>query len=338
MKIIIDTMGGDMGPGEVIKGSIDAIKEYDIKVILVGQEDTIKEELEKHDYPKNTVEILHAPGLVSNDDDPAIVVRRKKDSSMVVGAKALADGLGDGFISTGNTGALLACGLFIVKRIKGIDRAALSVVYPHIKGFSLLIDAGANVDCKAEYLNQFALMGSIYMEKVMGINSPTLGIANVGVEKGKGNALTKETYDLIEKTDLNFIGNIEARDIPNGIVDVIICDGFVGNIILKLTEGMAYSMFSILKEEFMKNMKTKLAAGLLKPELENIKAFMDYREYGGAPLLGIKEPIVKAHGSSDAFAIKNGINQLVKFIDNDVIKIIEDNINTVGGEEENDFS
>lgn len=326
MKIIIDTMGGDKGPGEVIKGSIDAIKEYNIKVILVGQEDMIKEELGKHDYPKDTIEILNAPGIVTNDDDPARVIRRKKDSSMVVGAKALSEGLGDGFISTGNTGALLACGLFIVKRIKGIDRAALSVVYPHIKGFSLLIDAGANVDCKAEYLHQFSIMGSIYMDKVMGIKSPTVGIANVGVEKAKGNALTKSTYELLENTDLNFIGNIEARDLPHGAVDIIICDGFVGNIILKLTEGMAYSMFSILKEQFSKNLKTKMAAGLLKPELKNVKSYMDYREYGGAPLLGIKKPVVKAHGSSDAYAIKNGINQLIKFIENDVINIIEENM------------
>lgn len=332
MKIIVDTMGGDMGPSEVIKGSIDAIKEYSIKVILVGQENIIKEELEKHNYPRDTVEILNAPGIVTNDDDPAIVVRRKKDSSMVVGAKALVDGLGDGFISTGNTGALLACGLFIVKRIKGIDRAALSVVYPHLKGFSLLIDAGANVDCKPEYLHQFSIMGSIYMEKVMGINSPTVGLANVGVEKGKGNALTKTTYDILENTELNFIGNIESRDLPNGAVDVIICDGFVGNIILKLTEGMAYSMFSILKEEFSKNLKTKIGAGLLKSELKNIKAFMDYREYGGAPLLGINQPIVKAHGSSDAYAIKNGINQLVKFIEEDVIKVIKDNMDNTGGD------
>ena len=326
MKIIVDVMGGDLGPKEIIKGALDAIKEYNIDVILVGKEDIIEKELINYEYPKDKVEILHAEDIVNNEDDPGLVVRRKKQSSMVVGAKALADGLGDGFISTGSTGALLASGLFIVKRIKGIDRAALSVLYPTLKGFSLLLDAGANADCKPEYLYQFALMGSIYMEKVMGIDSPTIGLANVGVEKGKGNALTKETYDILEKTNLNFIGNVEARELPEGAVDIILSDGFVGNIILKLTEGMAMSIFSILKEEFTKNIKTKIGATILKPELSNIKARMDYREYGGAPLLGISKPIVKAHGSSDAFAFKNGINQLIKFIEKDVIKIIEDNM------------
>ena len=330
MKIIIDTMGADLGPGEIIKGSLDAIKEYGINVILVGKEDLIEAELEKHDYPKDKVEILHAEDIVSNEDDPAIVVRRRKQSSMVVGAKALADGLGDGFISTGSTGALLASGLFIVKRIRGIDRAALSVLYPTLNGFSLLLDAGANADCKPEYLYQFALMGSIYMEKVMGVDSPAIALVNVGSEKGKGNILTKETYDIMETTDLNFVGNIEAREIPKGVVDIILSDGFVGNIVLKLTEGMALSIFSILKEEFTKNLKTKIGASILKPELANIKARMDYREYGGAPLLGISKPIVKAHGSSDAFAFKNGINQLIKFIEKDVIKIIEDNMDVQG--------
>ena len=326
MKIIVDTMGGDLGPKEIVKGSLDAIKEYGINVILVGKEDIIEKELKDYEYPKDKVEILHAEDVVSNDDDPGLVVRRKKESSMVVGAKALADGLGDGFISTGSTGALLASGLFIVKRIKGIDRAALSVLYPTLKGFSLLLDAGANADCKPEYLHQFALMGSIYMEKVMGIDSPTIGLANVGAEKGKGNTLTKETYDILENTDLNFVGNVEARELPEGVVDVILSDGFVGNIILKLTEGMALSIFSILKEEFTKNIRSKIGATILKPELSNIKARMDYREYGGAPLLGISKPIVKAHGSSDAFALKNGINQLIRFIEKDVIKIIEENI------------
>lgn len=329
MKIIIDAMGGDKGPIEVVKGSLDAVKEYGINVILVGKEDIIEKELSKYSYPQDKVKILNAEDIVTNEDDPAIVVRRKKDSSMVVGSKALADGLGDGFLSAGNTGALLASGLFIVKRIKGIDRAALSVLYPTLKGFSLLLDAGANADCKPGYLYQFALMGSIYMEKVMGINSPTIGLVNVGSEKGKGNILSKETYDIIESSNLNFTGNIEARELPQGSVDIILSDGFVGNIVLKLTEGMALSIFSILKEELTKNFKTKIGAAILKPELRNIKAMMDYREYGGAPLLGIKKPIVKAHGSSDAYAIKNGINQLIKFIERDVIKIIENNMDVL---------
>lgn len=329
MKIIIDAMGGDNGPIEVIKGTIDAVNEYGVNVILVGKEEIIKDELKKYDYPEDKVEILGANDIITNDDDPAIAIRRKKDSSMVVGCKALSDGIGDGFVSAGSTGALLASGIFIVKRIEGIDRAALSVLYPTTKGFSLLLDAGANVDCKPEYLYQFAIMGSAYMEKVMGIESPTIGLVNIGAEKGKGNTLSKETYEIIESSQLNFKGNVEARELPNGAVDVIVCDGFVGNVVLKLTEGMALSIFSILKEEFMKNFKSKLGAILLKPGLKNIKGRMDYREYGGAPLLGIRKPIVKAHGSSDAFAIKNAINQLIKFIDKDVIKIIEDNMHVL---------
>ncbi|MFA5576985.1 MAG: phosphate acyltransferase PlsX [Tissierellaceae bacterium] len=326
MKIIVDTMGGDKGPIEIIKGTVDAINEYGIDVILVGDQNTLQSELEKLAYPKDKLEILDAKEVISNEDDPSIAIRRKKDSSMVVGAKALAEGLGDGFISTGNTGALLATGLFIVKRIKGIDRAALSVLYPTLKGFSLLLDAGANVDCKPEYLYQFALMGSIYMEKVMGISSPTIGLLNIGVEKGKGNQLSKDTFEILEQSDLNFIGNIEARELPSGVADIIVTDGFAGNIALKLTEGMAISIFSILKEELTKNIKSKFAAALLKPGLKNIKSRMDYREYGGAPLLGTSRPIVKAHGSSDALAIKNGINQLKKFIEGDVIDIIGKNI------------
>lgn len=329
MKIIIDAMGGDKGPVEVVKGTLDAVNEYGINVIIVGKEDIIEKELKKYDYAKDKVEILNADDIITNEDDPAIAIRRKKDSSMVVGTRALADGLGDGFLSAGSTGALLASGIFIVKRIKGIDRAALSVLYPTMNGFSLLLDAGANVDCKPEYLYQFALMGSVYMEKVMGIASPTIGLVNIGTEKGKGDILSKETYDIIEKTNLNFIGNIEARELPKGSVDIILSDGFVGNIVLKLTEGMAISIFSILKEGFTKNIRTKIGALLLKPELKDIKGRMDYREYGGAPLLGIKKPIVKAHGSSDAYAIKNAINQLIKFIEKDVIKVIENNMDVL---------
>ncbi|HAE92310.1 MAG TPA: phosphate acyltransferase PlsX [Tissierella sp.] len=329
MKIIIDAMGGDKGPIEMVKGTIDAVNEYGINVILVGKEDIIQNELKKYSYPKDKVEILVANDIITNEDDPAMAIRRKKDSSMVVGAKALSDGIGDGFISAGSTGALLASGIFIVKRIEGIDRAALTVIYPTIKGFSLLLDAGANVDCKPEYLYQFALMASVYMEKAMGVKSPTIGLINIGSEEGKGNLLSKETYEILKKSQLNFKGNIEARELPSGTVDIIVSDGFVGNVALKLTEGMAISIFSILKEEFIKNSRTKVGAALLKPELRNIKAMMDYREQGGAPFLGIRKPMVKAHGSSDAFAIKNAINQLIKFIEKDVIKIIEDNMHVL---------
>lgn len=328
MKIIVDAMGGDNAPKEIVKGCIDAIAEYDISILFVGNEEIINNELNKYKYSKDKIQILNATDVISNEDDPAIAIRRKKDSSMVVGLNALVNGQGDGFISAGSTGALLAGGLFIVKRIPGIERAALTSVYPTRKGISLLVDAGANVDCKAEYLKQFGVMGSIYMENVMEHKNPKVGLVNIGTEEGKGNQLSKETYELLKNENINFVGNVEGRDLPSGDIDVIVADGFVGNVVLKLTEGMAISIFSILKETFMKNFKSKIGALLLKNQLKDLKKNMDYREYGGAPLLGTRKPVVKAHGSSDAYAFKNGINQLISFIDKDVISIIESNIKT----------
>lgn len=329
MKIIVDGMGGDNSPIEIVKGSVDAVIEYGIDIIIVGDQIRITEELSKYNYPKEKIEIMNSSQIINNEDDPALAIRRKKDSSMVVGLRALDNGVGDGFLSAGSTGALLAGGLFIIKRIEGIDRAALASLYPHINGLSLLVDAGANVDCKPEYLKQFGVMGSIYMEHVMDINKPKVGLVNIGTEEGKGNTLTKEAYELLKNSPINFIGNIEARQLPTGAADVIICDGFVGNVILKLTEGMAISIFAYLKEIFLRNIGTKLGALLLKPGLKELKGKMDYREYGGAPLLGTRKPIVKAHGSSDALAIKNAIRQLINFIDKDVINIITKNINNI---------
>lgn len=326
MKIIIDAMGGDNAPGEIIKGALDGVREYDIEILIVGREDIIREELLKHEYSKDKVEVLNADEVISNEDNPTYAIRRKKNSSMVVGLNALNDGLGDGFISAGNTGALLAGGLFITKRIENIDRAALSITYPTLNSFSLVLDAGANVDSKPEYLKQFAIMGSIYMEKVLNITNPRVGLVNIGEEEDKGNQLTKESYNLLKDSDINFVGNIEARDIPMDKADILICDGFVGNIVLKLTEGVAISIFDHLKEIFKSDLRSKIGALLLKPKLKALNSKLDYREYGGAPLLGIKKPIVKAHGSSDAFAIKNGIRQLIDFIEKDIIKTIEENL------------
>ena len=326
MRVIIDGMGGDNAPSEIVRGAIDALKEYDIDLLIVGKEDLIRAELKKYDYKKEKVEILHADEVISNEEDPAFAIRRKKNSSLVVGMKALTEGKGDVIVSAGSTGAILAGGLFIVKRIKGIQRAALTSVYPTINGLSLLVDAGANTDSKPEYLQQFALMGSIYMEKVMGIDNPKVGLANIGTEEGKGNELAKTTYDLLKESNINFIGNVEGRDIPYGAADVIVADGFVGNMILKVTEGVALSLFGQLKDVFLKNTKNKIGALLLKSSLKELKSKIDYREYGGAPLLGTKQPIIKAHGSSDAYAIKNAIRQGINFVERDVIKTIEANL------------
>lgn len=336
MRIIVDAMGGDKGPEVTVKGCVDALNEVDVEIVLVGKEEMIKEQLAKLEYNGNNISIVNADDVITNEDKPVMAIRRKKNSSMVVGLKMVKDKEGDAFISAGNTGALLTGGLLVVGRIKGIERAALAPVYPTKKGISLLIDAGANADCKAKYLQQFALMGSIYAEKVLSKKNPKVGLVNIGVEEGKGNELTKEAFELLSKSSLiNFYGNVEARDIPKGLVDVLVCDGFVGNVILKLTEGLAYSIFSALKEEFLKNPITKLGALLLKPGLRSFKSKLDYTEYGGAPLLGVKGGVIKAHGSSDAKAIKNAIRQAKAFVENDVLKLIEESISDLGGN--NDF-
>ncbi len=326
MKIIVDGMGGDNAPREIVKGCIEAIKKFDVDIIIVGNKELIEKELELYIYSKGKIEILHSEDIITNEDDPVLAIRRKKDSSMVVGLNALKEGRGDGFLSAGNTGALLAGGLFIIKRLEGIDRAALTSVYPTNKGISIVVDAGANVDSKAQYLRQFGIMGSIYMENILGRKNPKVGLVSNGTEVGKGNTLVKDSYPLLSEAPINFIGNIEAREIPTGDIDVIVADGFVGNVILKLTEGVASSVFDELKDVFKSNMKSKLAALMIKDGLKEIKEKMDYRQYGGAPLLGIKKPVVKAHGSSDALAIENGVRQLIDFIEKDVINIIKDKI------------
>ena len=329
MKVIVDAMGGDNAPNEIIRGSIEAIKELGVEIILVGKKDIIQDEIKKNNFDNSSIEIINAEDIITNEEEPAMAIRRKKDSSTVVGLNMLKDGLGDAFISAGSTGALLAGGLLIVKRIKGIERAALATVFPTKKRVSLLLDVGANADCKAKYIQQFGLMGSIYSEKVLNVKSPKVGLVNIGTEKEKGSILAKEAYDLLSASNINFYGNIEARDIPEGNVDVIVCDGFVGNVIVKLTEGLAKSIFSELKDMFTKSFFSKLGALMLKSQLKEFKKNFDYREYGGAPLLGIQKPVIKAHGSSDSTAIKNAIRQAKVFIENDVINIIEEEIGKI---------
>lgn len=326
MNIIVDLMGSDKGDEELLVGALKAKEEYGVDLTLVGNEKTILDYLNKTNYNSKGISIVNASETITNEDNPVMAIRKKKESSMVIAANLLKEGKGDGVISTGNTGALLASGLFIVGRIKGIDRAAISAPYPTKKGFSIMLDSGANADCKPEYLLQFAKMGSIYAEKLLGVKNPKVGLVNIGSEQGKGNKLTLETYDLLKNSDVNFYGNIESRELTSGEVDVFVCDGFTGNIILKNTEGVAMYIFSILKGKFMKNMRTKLAALLLKKELGEIKELMDYREYGGAPILGVQKPLFKAHGSSDSTAFKNGIKQLIDFIEKDIIKDIQDTL------------
>jgi glycerol-3-phosphate acyltransferase PlsX len=316
--IAVDAMGGDNAPQEVVKGCLGALeREERLNLILVGKEDSIKDLLKGYDTRR--IEIKNASQVIGGEDSPVEAIRKKKDSSMVVGMETVKKREAEAFISAGNTGALLAGALLRIGRIRGIDRPALAPVLPTIAGSgSMLIDAGANAECKPLNLLQFGMMGSAYMEGVLGVKSPRVALVNIGTEEGKGNALTKEAYGLLERSGLNFIGNIEARSIPEGAADVLVCDGFVGNVILKLTEGLAMSLFSQLKNEFMASFSSKMAAAVLRPGLRRCKDRMDYKQYGGAPLLGIAGGCIKAHGSSDALAIENAIMQAVRFIENGV--------------------
>lgn len=330
MRIAIDAMGGDNAPKAIIEGALQAIQEYGIEVFLIGKKDEINKYVEDKFISSGHLKIIDASEIIFNDDSPVTAIRQKKDSSMVIGLKLVKEGQCDGFVSAGSTGAFLAGSLLRVGRIKGIDRPALSPIIPTVEGSCMIIDAGANADCKPKNLQQFAIMGSIYMQKVNGIAKPRVGMLNIGTEAGKGNELTKQSYELLSNLNVNFIGNVEARDILNGICDVCVCDGFAGNILLKSTEGTAATVFKLLKQEFTKNTKNKIGALLLKDGLKDFKKKFDYTEYGGAPFLGIDGIMIKAHGSSDANAFKNAIRQAKILFDNSCIEMIKEQITITG--------
>ena len=327
MKIIIDAMGGDHAPQSPVEAAVKAVSELGVEIILVGKTDVVEKELSQYDYDKDKISIVHAEELITNHEEPAKAVRSKKNASVVVAANMLKNGEGDAMLSMGNTGALLASGLLIVGRIKGVLRPALATLLPSAKGPKMLIDAGANTNCKPENLVQFGIMGSIYMKNVLGIESPTVGLMSNGEEEGKGDELTKETFPLLKNAPLNFIGNIEGRDVMEGNADVITCDGFVGNVILKTVEGMGHVVSQKVKGIFTKGLFTKLGALFVMKGLNEFKQAMDYREYGGAPLLGTKRPVIKGHGSSDAKAVFSAIYQAKKFVETSVIEDIVNNIN-----------
>jgi len=333
MKIAVDVMGGDNAPRAIIEGSIRALEEYGAELYFVGLKDEILKYLDEEKKNNPKVRIVEASEIINVDETPVNAIKRKKDSSMVVGLKLVKDGQCDAFVSAGSTGAFLAGSLLKVGRIKGIDRPALSPLIPTVKGNCMIIDAGANVDSKPKNLQQYAVMGSIYMEKVMGVKQPRVGLLNIGSEASKGNELTKESFNLIKDTQVNFIGNVEARDILQGVCDVCVCDGFAGNVLLKTTEGVAMTLFKLLKDEFVKNLKTKLGAMLLKGNLKKIKKSFDYTEVGGAPFLGINGIMIKAHGSSDAYAIKNAIRQAKTLYDNKCLDTIMNEITRLGVED-----
>ena len=315
VNVALDAMGGDNAPQAVVQGAVNAIAESkEVKVFLVGKQEEITKELSKYTYSKEQLEVVDAREIVDMAEAPVMAIRKKKDSSMVKALQLVKEGTCDAFVSAGNSGAVLVGGQLIVGRIKGVERPALAPLIPTEKGCSLLIDCGANVDARPSHLVQFAKMGSVYMENVMGISNPRVAIVNIGAEEEKGNALVKETFPLLKNTpEINFIGSIEARDIPKGYADVIVCEAFVGNVILKLYEGVGGTLIKTVKNGMMTSLRSKIGALLVKPALKEALKSFDLEEYGGAPLLGLKGLVVKTHGSSKAVEIKNTILQCQTF-------------------------
>lgn len=315
VNVALDAMGGDNAPKEIIKGAIEAINEDNkVKVYLTGKEDVIKAELEGYTYPEEQLVIINAEEIIENAEPPVMAIRKKKDSSLVKALNLVKDGTCDAYVSAGSTGATLVGGQVIVGRIKGVERPPLAPVIPTENGCALLVDCGANVDARPSHLVQFAKMGSIYMENVMNVKSPKVAIVNIGAEEDKGNALVKETFPLLKNCpDINFIGSIEARDIPSGMADVIVCEAFVGNVILKMYEGVGATLIKKVKAGMMTTLRSKIGALLVKPALkQTLKAF-DLEQYGGAPMLGLNGLVVKTHGSSTSIEIKNSILQCITF-------------------------
>lgn len=327
MKIIVDAFGGDNAPLEILKGCEMAVNEYNVDIVLTGDENIIKKVAQENNISLDRMEIVHTTEVMLMTDHPKDIIRSKKNTSLAVALQLLADGKGDGFVGAGSTGAILVGATLIVKRIKGVNRPALAAIMPKYKDVFMLVDCGANADCRPEMMVQFAQMGSIYMDKVIGVKNPRVGLVNNGTEETKGGMLQKEAFALLKEAELNFIGNVEARDIPYDGCDVAVADGFTGNVILKMYEGVAGALMSKFKEVFGKSIKNKLAAAAVYGDLKAMKKELDYNEYGGAPFLGVKKPVFKAHGSSNAKTFKNAIGQIVEYINKDVVSEIEKSIN-----------
>ena len=327
-RVALDAMGGDNAPGEIVKGAVEAVQRRDdIKILLTGKEEVLKKELSAYTYPKEQIEIVNATEVIETAEPPVKAIRGKKDSSIVVAMKMVKKGEADAFVSAGSSGAVLVGGQVLVGRIKGVERPPLAPLIPTLKGVSLLIDCGANVDARPSHLVQFARMGSIYMESVMGKKNPTVGIVNIGAEEEKGNALVKETFPLLKEcSDINFIGSVEARDIPYGVADVIVCEAFAGNIILKLYEGVAGGLMKKVKEGMMSSLRSKIGALLVKPALKKVLKDFDTSNHGGAPLLGLNGLVVKTHGSSKSTEICNSIIQCVTFKEQKIREAIQQEV------------
>lgn len=332
MLIALDAMGGDYAPEKIVKGAERACELYnDVQISLIGKEADIKNCLSDN-YNKEKIQIINAYEVITMKDSPGRAIRKKKDSSIVKGMNLLKDKKVDAFISAGNTGAVMASSLFNLGRIKGIKRPSILINFPSVKGHTLVLDNGANTDCKPENLLQFAIMGKIYAEKVLTLDNPRIGLLSIGEEKEKGNNLVKGAYDLFDNSPVinNFIGNVEGRDIFNGNTDIVICDGFVGNVILKTTEGVASLFFGLFKSIFTENLRTKLGYLLLKPYMNKLKKKLDYRKYGGAPLLGVNGVVIISHGSSDDIAIINAIKEARNTVKSNIVNAIKEEINKDG--------
>ncbi|HKB23612.1 MAG TPA: phosphate acyltransferase PlsX [Methylomirabilota bacterium] len=307
MKIAVDAMGGDRGPAVVVEGAVAAVREFAASVVLVGDRAAIEREVVRLGAQSLGIEIAHASQVVGMGESPSHALRRKRDSSLKVAAELVKDGKAAGFISAGNTGAAMAISMFVIGVLPGVDRPAIAAVLPNLRKFTILVDAGANVDPKPWHLLQFAVMGHVYARDILGLDSPRVGILSVGEEEGKGNELTKEAYDLLKDSSLNFLGNVEGRDIYNGRCDVVVTDGFTGNVALKISESLAEMLGNMIKEELFRDVRSKLAAALAMPAFERFRRRIDYTEVGGAPLLGIDGAAIICHGASPVKAIKNAV-------------------------------
>lgn len=328
VNVCVDAMGGDNAPVEIVKGAIEAVNESEkIKVFFVGQEAAVNAELLKYEYDKERVEVINAEEVIDPNEPPVMAIRKKKDSSIVKGLELTRDGKCDAFVSAGSTGAVLVGGQVIVGRLRGVERPPLAPLIPTVNGCALLIDCGANVDARSSHLVQFAKMGSVYMENVVGVKNPRVAIVNIGAEEEKGNALVKETYPLLKACpDINFVGSIEARDIPFGNADVIVCEAFTGNVILKMYEGVADALVKVIKRGLMSSLKSKIGALLIKKDLKNTLKGFSLEDYGGAPLLGLNGLVIKTHGSSKAVEVKNSVLQAIAFKEQNINGKINDKI------------
>lgn len=330
MRIFVDAMGGDFAPQAPVAGAIEALRRFpDMEIELAGDLSQVEPLLTDCDDVRSRITLVDAPEVITNHESPVMGVRKKKNSATVIGMLKLRDKEVDGFVSAGSTGAVLAGGMFRLGRIPGVERPALAPLMPNGKGHFLLIDCGANVDCKPEYLQVFGIMGDAYMKGVMGMKEPRVGLINIGAEAEKGNALVKETYPLMEKAPYHFVGNVEARDITADVADVLVADGFTGNVVLKFMEGLAGTLLGIIKQEIMNDTRSKLGGLMAKPAFRRVKKLMDYQEVGGAPLLGVQGAVVKAHGSSSGHAFACAIAQLVKMIEGNVVSIIEQGVSSL---------